>query len=37
VVFLNGSGTHKEEFHGRPPTNKPVNIKSAELYKIENE
>lgn len=37
VVFLNGSGTHKEEFHGIPPTNKPVNIRSADLYKIENE
>jgi steroid delta-isomerase-like uncharacterized protein len=36
MVFLNGSGTHKEEFHGIPPTNKPVNIRSADLYKIEN-
>jgi predicted ester cyclase len=34
VVFLNGSGTHKGEFHGISPTNKPVNIISAELYKI---
>ena len=37
VAFLNGSGTHKGEFNGIPPTNKPVNIRSAELYKIENE
>jgi predicted ester cyclase len=37
VAFLNGSGTHKGEFHGTPPTNKPVNIRSADLYKIENE
>jgi predicted ester cyclase len=37
VVFLNGSGTHKGEFLGIPPTNKLVNIRSAELYKIENE
>jgi predicted ester cyclase len=37
VVFLNGTGTHKGEFHGIPPTNKPVNIRSADLYKIENE
>ena len=37
VVFLNGSGTHKGEFNGIPPTNKPVNVRSAELYKIENE
>jgi predicted ester cyclase len=37
VVFLNGTGTHKGEFHCIPPTNKPVNIRSADLYKIENE
>ena len=37
VAFLNGSGTHKGEFHGIPPTNKLVNIRSADLYKIENE
>ena len=37
VVFLNGSGTHKGEFNGRPPTNKPVKISSAELYKVEND
>jgi predicted ester cyclase len=37
VAFLNGLGKHKGEFHGMPPTYKPVNIKSADLYKIENE
>jgi predicted ester cyclase len=37
VAFLNGSGTHKGEFRGIPPTNKPVNIRSADLYEIENE
>jgi predicted ester cyclase len=37
VAFLNGSGTHKGEFHGIPPTNKQVSIRSADLYKIENE
>jgi predicted ester cyclase len=37
VAFLNGSGTHKGDFNGIPPTNKLVNIRSAELYKIENE
>jgi steroid delta-isomerase-like uncharacterized protein len=37
VVFLNGSGMHKGEFHGIPPTNKQVNMRAAELYKIENE
>jgi predicted ester cyclase len=36
VAFLNGSGTHKGEFHGIPPTNKPVNIRSADLYEIEH-
>jgi predicted ester cyclase len=36
VVFLNGNGTHRGEFQGIPPTNKSVNIKSADLYKIES-
>jgi predicted ester cyclase len=37
VAFLNGSGKHKGEFKGIPPTNNLVNIRSADLYKIENE
>ena len=37
VVFLSGSGTHTGEFRGKSPTNKIVNIRSADLYKIENE
>jgi predicted ester cyclase len=37
VVFLNGSGTHKGKFHGIPPTNKLVNVRSADLYVIEND
>ena len=37
VAFLNGSGTHKGQFRGIPPTNKPVNIRFADLYEIENE
>jgi predicted ester cyclase len=37
VVFLNGSGTHTGEFRGKQPTNKRVNIRSADLYRIENE
>lgn len=37
VVFLNGIGTHKGEFHGIPPTYKKVNIRSADLYKIDHE
>ena len=36
VVFLNQTGTHKVEFQGKPPTNKPVSIRSADLYRIEN-
>ncbi len=37
VVFLNGSGTHKGEFRGVLPTNKSVNIRSADQYRIEKE
>jgi predicted ester cyclase len=37
VGFLNGSGTQKGEFQGRPSTNKKINIRSADLYRIENE
>jgi predicted ester cyclase len=37
LVVLNGSGTHKGEFNGKQPTNKPVKISSAELYKVEND
>ncbi len=37
IVFLNFTGTHKEIFQGRLPTNKTVNIRSADLYKVENE
>ena len=36
VVFLNGSGTHKGDLHVIQPTNKRVNIRSADLYRIEN-
>jgi predicted ester cyclase len=36
MIFLNGNGTHKGDFRGTPPTNKPVNIRSSDLYKIEN-
>jgi predicted ester cyclase len=36
VIFLNGFGTHQGEFQGMPPTRKPVNIRSADLYRIEN-
>ena len=36
MIFLNGTGTHKGDFRGVPSTNKLVNIRSADLYKIEN-
>jgi predicted ester cyclase len=37
VVFLNFTGTHKGEYQERPSTNKQVTIRSADLYRIENE
>jgi|SRR5919108_6013928 predicted ester cyclase len=37
AVYLNFTGTHKGEFQGIPPTNKKINIRSADLYRIENE
>ena len=36
LIFLNFSGTHKGDFKGMPPTNKSINIRSADLYRIEN-
>ena len=36
MIFLNGNGTHKGNFRGILPTDKLVNIRSADLYKIEN-
>lgn len=36
MIFLNGNGSHKGDFRGVPPTNRPVNIRSADLYKVEN-
>ena len=36
MIFLNGTGTHKGDFRGVPSTNKLVNIRPANLYKIEN-
>jgi predicted ester cyclase len=37
VAFMCHAAIHKGEFRGRSPTNKRVNIRSADLYKIENE
>jgi predicted ester cyclase len=36
VIFLNGTGTHQGEFQGTAPTYNRVNIRSADLYRIEN-
>ena len=36
LVFLNWTGTQKGEFQGMPPTNKPVNMRSADFYRIQN-
>lgn len=37
IGFLKGTGTHLGEFQGRPPTNKLVNMRSADLYRIAND
>jgi predicted ester cyclase len=36
LVFLNFNGTHSGQFEGMPRTNKPVKIRSADLYRIKN-
>jgi steroid delta-isomerase-like uncharacterized protein len=36
LVFLNWTGTHKVEFQGIPPTNKPINMRTADLFRINN-
>ena len=37
VVFINFNGTHKGHFKGITPTNRQVEMGSADLYKLENE
>jgi predicted ester cyclase len=37
LVFLNFSGIHKGQFEGITPTNKPAKIRSADLYRMEND
>ena len=37
MVFLNRSGTHKGKFRRVEPTNKKIRIRSADLYRIEND
>jgi predicted SnoaL-like aldol condensation-catalyzing enzyme len=36
LVFLNWTGTHKGEFQGIAPTNKPINMRTADLFRINN-
>jgi predicted ester cyclase len=36
LVFLNFTSMHKGQFEVMPPTNRPVKIRSADLYRIEN-
>jgi steroid delta-isomerase-like uncharacterized protein len=35
LVFLNWTGTHKGEFQGMPATNKPINMRTADLFRVE--
>jgi steroid delta-isomerase-like uncharacterized protein len=35
LVFLNWTGTHKGEFQGMPATNKPINMRTADLFRID--
>jgi steroid delta-isomerase-like uncharacterized protein len=35
LVFLNWTGTHKGEFHGIPATNKSINMRTADLFRID--
>lgn len=37
LVFLNFTGTHRAQYEGLLATNKLVNIRSADLYRIEND
>ena len=37
LVFLNFTGTHRAQYDGLLATNKLVNIRSADLYRIEND
>lgn len=37
VIFLNFNATHMGEFKGMSPTNKKINIRSADLYRLKND
>jgi predicted ester cyclase len=36
-VFLSWNGTHKGEFQGMPATNNPITLKTAHIFRIEDE
>ncbi|MFL6322119.1 MAG: ester cyclase [Nitrososphaeraceae archaeon] len=36
LVFLNWTGTHKGQFQGIPATNKPINMRTADLFRIDD-
>jgi steroid delta-isomerase-like uncharacterized protein len=36
LVFLNWTGTHKGEFQGIPATNKPINMRTADLFQMDS-
>jgi steroid delta-isomerase-like uncharacterized protein len=36
LVFLNWTGTHKGEFQGIPATNKPINLRTADLFQMDS-
>jgi steroid delta-isomerase-like uncharacterized protein len=36
LVFLNWTGTHKGEFQGMSATNKPINMRTADLFRIDD-
>ena len=35
LIFLNWTGTHKGEFQGMPATNKQINMRTADLFRID--
>ena len=36
MLFLNWTGTHKGQFQGIPATNKPINMTTADLFRIDD-
>lgn len=37
LVFLNWTGTHEEEFFGKQPTNEEVSMRTAHIFRIEDD